>query len=231
MKRLPFTFLTLLLLSGANLGIAQNADSTVSDNLKWKQYLVPSVLISYGVTSTYNKKFHVVNKDFKQTFCSNRFYNRTHLDDYLQYAPVVAVFGLNIAGVKGESNFRELTAKYILSSVILTAIVLPAKKMCHQQRPDQSAYNSFPSGHTAAAFAGAELLFQEYKSRSPWYGVAGYLCAAATGYLRVYNNRHTLSDVVAGAGIGIVSTKLANFTCGKLKKTMFKNKQLNTVLY
>lgn len=56
---------------------------------------------------------------------------------------------------------------------------------------------------------GAEFLYQEYKDISPWIGYSGYLIAATTGYLRIYNNRHYLNDVVAGACIGIISTKFA----------------------
>ena len=111
--------------------------------------------------------------------------------------------------------------------MILTTVVC-ASKLVHQERPD-ICLQPF-QGHTAAAFAGAELLNQEYGYRSVWYGVAGYTCAAAAGYFRVYNNRHSLADVMAGAGVGIISTKLAYFTYGKLKTGIFKKKQINTDL-
>ena len=77
------------------------------------------------------------------------------------------------------------------------------------QRPDGSSYNAFPSGHTATAFMNAEFLYQEYKHISPWYGVVGYSLATSVGALRMLNNRHWLTDVCAGAGIGILSTKMA----------------------
>ena len=40
-------------------------------------------------------------------------------------------------------------------------------------------------------------------------GIAGYTVAAATGFLRMYNNRHWATDVIAGAGIGILSAEIA----------------------
>ena len=104
------------------------------------------------------------------------------------------------------------------------------KKITHIQRPDGSSYESFPSGHTAEAFASAEFLRQEYKDVSPWYGIAGYAAATATGALRIYNNKHWLSDVVAGAGIGIASTKLAYWIYPAIKRKFFKNKPMNTFI-
>jgi membrane-associated phospholipid phosphatase len=77
------------------------------------------------------------------------------------------------------------------------------------ERPDGSSRNSFPSGHAATAFMGAELLRREYQDTSPWIGVAGYAVAAGTGFFRMYNNRHWFTDVLAGAGIGIMSVKAA----------------------
>jgi membrane-associated phospholipid phosphatase len=56
---------------------------------------------------------------------------------------------------------------------------------------------------------GAEFLAQEYSGKSPVYGAVGYTLAVTTGILRMYNRDHWFSDVVAGAGFGILSTKLA----------------------
>src|SRR5690606_29011205 len=99
------------------------------------------------------------------------------------------------------------------------------KAMTDVQRPDITAYNSFPSGHTATAFAGAEFLLQEYKDKSIWYGISGYVVATGTGLMRIYNNRHWLTDVAAGAGIGILSTKIAYWVYPFLKNKIFKDKK------
>ena len=63
------------------------------------------------------------------------------------------------------------------------------KYTVREMRPNGSRRNSFPSGHTTVAFIGAELLWQEYKDTSPWIGIGGYVIAASTGALRVYNNK------------------------------------------
>jgi membrane-associated phospholipid phosphatase len=79
---------------------------------------------------------------------------------------------------------------YGISSLIMGVTVNAGKRITAETRPDGSNNHSFPSGHTATAFASAEFLRQEYKDISPWYGIAGYVAAIATGYLRIYNNKH-----------------------------------------
>ena len=74
------------------------------------------------------------------------------------------------------------------------------------ERPD--AYrlkkgNSFPSGHTSAAFALATALDENYG-----VGYLTYPLAASTGLSRIYHNGHWLSDTLMGAGIGIASVKV-----------------------
>ena len=53
--------------------------------------------------------------------------------------------------------------------------------------------------------------------------------ATTTAYLRMQNNKHWLSDVVAGAGIGIASTKLAYWLYPKLQRKLFKDKPMKTI--
>jgi membrane-associated phospholipid phosphatase len=104
------------------------------------------------------------------------------------------------------------------------------KKITKVARPEGFGTNAFPSGHTATTFAGAEFLRQEYKDVSPWYGIAGYLAATTTGILRMYNNKHWFRDVVAGAGFGIASTKISYWLYPKIKKWIFRGKQINTAI-
>jgi len=79
-------------------------------------------------------------------------------------------------------------------------------------RPDTGYPTSFPSGHTAQAFAAATFLVKEYGHKNVWYSVGAYSMATSVGVLRVMNNRHWISDVLAGAGVGIFSTNLAYLT-------------------
>lgn len=95
-------------------------------------------------------------------------------------------------------------------------------------RPDETTRNSFPSGHTATAFLGAELLRREYWNVSPWIGVAGYAVAAGTGFFRMYNNRHWFTDVIAGAGVGvgILSVEAAYWLYPFISRTFFRKRYL-----
>jgi membrane-associated phospholipid phosphatase len=65
----------------------------------------------------------------------------------------------------------------------MSGSVLGLKSLAKVERPDGSANNSFPSGHTATAFCGAEFLWQEYKDVNILYGISGYVVAAGTGFL------------------------------------------------
>jgi len=112
----------------------------------------------------------------------------------------------------------------------MSSVVFSVKKVSGEWRPDGSDQLSFPSGHTANAFAAAEFLRQEYKGVSPWYGVAGYVVAGATGYLRMYNNKHWLGDIAAGAGVGIISTDLAYYIYPYIKRKIFKNRSVSTMV-
>ena len=159
------------------------------------------------------------NKDIRNELQKNN--QQIHLDDYAQYAPVASVYLLNLCGVKGQHNFRDRTLILATATILNTAIVHTLKNSTHIQRPDLSTHNSFPSGHTATAFMGAEFLRKEYKDVSPWIGIAGYTVALGIGFSRMYNNRHWFNDVAAGAGIGILSIRVAYWLTPFLQKKLF----------
>lgn len=73
------------------------------------------------------------------------------------------------------------------------------KTVVHEQRPDHSDNNSFPSGHTTLAFSSATTLYRRYGWQT---AVPAYALATLTGYARVDARKHHWYDVVAGAVIG-----------------------------
>jgi len=166
--------------------------------------------------------FRVNNKeDKKNTQLLTDF--KTSIDDYTQYFGPVMTVGLKLGGYEGRSDWPRLLASAGLSYGIMAALVNGIKYTAKEMRPDGSQANSWPSGHTATSFVGATLLHKEYGlTRSPWFSVAGYGVATATGVMRVLNNRHWVSDVMSGAGIGILSTELG-YALGDL---FFKGKGL-----
>jgi hypothetical protein len=169
---------------------------------------IPATSILYGVVALRGNALRTLDVSTAHEIEEDDPGFHTHLDNYLQFSPAAAVIGLNIAGIRGEHDFTDELCIYAVSSVITAATVWSVKSMAHEQRPDHSSFNSFPSGHTATAFASAEWLREEYP-HSPWAAAAGYAAAATTGALRVYNNRHWVSDVIAGAAFGFLSTRIA----------------------
>lgn len=172
--------------------------------------LIPPVaMVTYGALSfpvhsirrfDYYIKSEVAKTD--PTFSSKA-------ESYFQFAPVILVYSLNLVGIAGKNTFIDRTALLGLSGGILGITTFATKHLTHRQRPNRSDYLSFPSGHTSTAFMGAEFMAQEYDAKSPWYGVLAYSIATTTGVFRLYNRDHWFSDVVAGAGYGILSTKAA----------------------
>lgn len=144
---------------------------------------------------------------------------KTGIDDYTQFFGPAAVVGLKLAGVEGRSDWPRLLASAGMGYGIMALFVNTIKHTAKEMRPDGTTANSWPSGHTATAFVGATLLHKEYGlTRSPWYSVAGYGVATATGVMRVLNNRHWISDVLSGAGLGILSGELGYAICDLLFK-------------
>ena len=199
-------------------------------NKEYKKYILPAALFTYGFVTTAVKPLNELDfKVRKKVFYDNP-HTKIKIDNYTQYAPIAAVYTLNLAGYKGKNNLRDATMILVTSKIISTAAAQGIKHIAKRLRPDSSARNSFPSGHTTESFANATFLFEEYKHKNIWIGIAGYALAATTAYLRIYNNKHWLSDVVAGAGIGIASTEFAYWLYPKFSKKLFKNKANSTVL-
>jgi len=148
---------------------------------------------------------------------------KTKIDDYTQYFGPAMTIGLKLGGYEGRSSWPRLLVSAGLSYATMALLVNTIKYTSSEMRPDGSTRNSWPSGHTATSFVGATILHKEYGlTRSPWFSVLGYGVATATGIMRVLNNRHWVSDVLSGAGIGILSTELG-YALGNL---IFKGRGL-----
>ncbi len=163
-----------------------------------------------GIIAKSEKK--AFRQDYRNVHANTRLIThfKTEIDNYTQYFGPAMVLGLKLAGVEGRSAWPRFLASTAMSYGIMAAFVNGIKYTAKEMRPDGSTANSWPSGHTATSFVGATLLHHEYgMTRSPWYSIAGYGVATATGIMRVLNNRHWVSDVMSGAGIGIMSTELA----------------------
>jgi len=200
-------------------------DKDDTHNLKLKEVLIPTAVVGVSALFVHNG-WLTKQRENVQEILSAKGCRKFKVDEYSQYAPMAAVYGLNLCGVKGKHGIVDRTIMLAMSYATMGILVNTMKFSFKEKRPDGNARNSFPSGHTATAFMGAEFLYKEYKDVSPWIGYVGYAVAATTGYLRIYNNRHYINDVIAGACIGIASVKLAYWLYPKCFK---RSKCYNTL--
>ena len=103
----------------------------------------------------------------------------------------------------GASNDDSIAKQNSLSMLQATAysvaVTTGLKYSVREKRPDSEEQDSFPSGHTTAAFSFASYVGCRH---SLGWGIAAYSLATLVGYSRINDNRHYLHDVVAGATIG-----------------------------
>ena len=186
-------------------------DSTPRLRFSYRQLTIPVGLSVLGVISNGNGQ-----EGFKKELMEERDEHlgrfHTKVDNYLQFSPIVVAYGLDLAGIKSKTDFTNRSAILFKGEVIMLATVFSLKSLTREPRPDGSSNNSFPSGHTAQAFAAATFLNEEYKDRFHWMPYAAYGLASGVGMLRIANNRHYVSDVLMGAGLGILSMKVAYWT-------------------
>lgn len=180
-------------------------------------YTCAPLIINGLIIKGQSRSFRGLRNDYMPQF-------RMSLDNYTQYLPAAVMLGLKIGGVKSKNSWGRMLASDALSVALMAGIVNSLKYSAQVERPDGTDLRSFPSGHTATAFMTATMLAKEYGFRSPWVGIGAYTVAAATGLMRMANNKHWLSDVMTGAGVGIVSTELGYY----LAELIFIKHGLNT---
>ena len=241
-NKIPRVLALCIIILESAAGMAQtdsvfNGNHVVSDSdtvraglygFKPLQLIVPCTLIGVGVIGLESDWLKYQNREIREELQEN-IDRKFTIDDFSQYAPIAAVYGLKLCGIKGIHGYGDMTVILGTACTLMGAAVYTMKNVTKVERPDGSARNSFPSGHTATAFMGAELLRREYRDVSPWIGVAGYAVAAGTGFFRMYNNRHWLTDVIAGAGIGILSVQAAYWLYPVISKTFFHKRYIKNM--
>ncbi len=197
MKKILVFFLAF---SITQISFGQDTIIKKEEKLTYKCFIIPAALISTALILKSNSIQKDLQQDSKTRFGKGF---HTKIDDYLQFVPAAQVLTGDLLGFKSKHCFKQKVVNLAISNALVGGVTFIAKKSANDLRPDGSANNSFPSGHTATAFNNATILFLEYKDSNIWYASSGFLFATATGALRVANNRHWSGDVAAGAGIGM----------------------------
>ncbi|MEO8140530.1 MAG: phosphatase PAP2 family protein [Gemmatimonadota bacterium] len=130
----------------------------------------------------------------------------------------VALGTLAAGLISGNDGLRRAGERITASLLLAGTVVVVTKEIVGRHRPDLnggayrfkpfSKQDSWPSGHTTTAFALAASVSDEIHSTPVTIGL--YSAATLTGWSRMNDNRHWLSDVLAGAALGITSAKLMN---------------------
>ena len=193
-------------------------DTSRKDCQKAVSYVFPAALLAYGwlkpvipgierLDDRIHDDIHRKHPDFK-----------TSLDSYLQWAPSLSIYAMDLAGVKTRHGFRDHLLIDAGSIVVAGGLGYAMRRIGRSFDVYNKGDSEFPSGHTTNAFRGAEIVRQELRHSHPVWSYSGYVLASAVGVLRLYNGQHYLTDVIAGAGLGILSTKLTYWMYGRLSK-------------
>ncbi len=182
---------------------ASDKDTLQVGNVREKPFLkkqiLPVSLITAGSLLNVGKIKYDIHDFFPDTDCS--------IDDYFRFVPMAQMYGYDLLGFRHANTVFD-QSKYLFFSQLVSSMVVYSLKSLAATEPPRGTGLSFPSGHTAVAFAGATVLFHEFKDSEPLLACSGFVFATATGLLRITNNDHWLPDVLVGAGIGMLSANL-----------------------
>lgn len=119
-------------------------------------------------------------------------------DGWVQGA--AALFTYGVGRLHGNAKVAHTGSDLVRAQVLNGILTKSLKLAVDRQRPDGGGH-SFPSGHTAAVFASASVLHGHFgwKAALPAYSLAAFV-----GWTRLRDEQHWLSDVGAGAAIGVI---------------------------
>ncbi len=222
-RLLPVLLLTALLAGpAARAQLAVQVDTAALDTplvtapaFRANQLIAPGVLIGTGtlIHAFAHKGIDVPVRDAMQAWRGDR--PQVRIDDCFEFLPLAVNAGLGFAGVPSKHIWSDRLIETGITFGFAFATAKIVKESVVSPRPNGGDSRSFPSGHCSLSFAGAELVRMEYG----WgWGAGAYSVAAATAVLRSYNDRHWLSDLFVGAGIGILSAHIGEWLLEPVKE-------------
>ncbi len=180
--------------------IAASQDTTiVKRKIDITGYFLGAGLITTGIIVNKDQ----TKRDFRDWVRKRTDVKQSSLDDILQHTPVFMLYLGDLATKKSGQEVARQTRHLLVSQGMTLATVWALKSAVNATRPNGGP-RSFPSGHTAYAMAGANVLYHSFKDDNLWLAYSGYLPAIVTGVYRILKDKHWISDVLTGAGIGIL---------------------------
>lgn len=114
----------------------------------------------------------------------------------------VAVGTWAIGALTDNARTKAIGGDLLRAQITSQVVVQGVKLVTQRERPDGSNSHSFPSGHTASAFATASVLNRHLGWK---VGLPAYSYATFVGISRMAANKHHMSDVIMGAAVGIAA--------------------------
>jgi hypothetical protein len=118
---------------------------------------------------------------------------------YVQVASALSIY--TVGRLRHEPRVSHVGMDLLRAQILVGALTYALKLSVRRERPDGSNRQSFPSGHASVTFATALVLQRHFG----WWSVPTFLVASYTAASRLHENRHYLSDVVAGAACGVIA--------------------------
>ncbi len=206
MKKLILIFLIL----GQHLLQAQTDSLQVNSQPNRKSFLksssVPISLIGAGLIVNYSSG-SLGKENLQEKIQKNLNGFHTNAENFLIFVPAITMYTADLFKFKSKNDVFTQTKYLAIAGLTNSLLTLGLKELTHEVRPNGES-NSFPSGHTSNAFVMASVLHHEFVDSSTLLAYSGYIFAAGTGVLRVMNNKHWVSDVLVGAGLGMLVTDL-----------------------
>ncbi len=198
-------------------GVAINQENDNSNKIKVTGFIIPGTFLAYGALKPVITGIQQLDDNIMLRVKENHPSFHTHTDDYLMWVPSASIYVADALNIKSKHSFGEHLLLDAGSIIVTGSIGYAMRKIVGNNKTYNSHDTKFPSGHTANAFRGAEIIHQEFKEKNNLLSYSGYVVATAVGVLRIYNKNHLLTEVLAGAGLGILSTKLTYWVFYKFK--------------
>ena len=219
MSRIFRIIMLLALLSGSRPGQAQTVRQRDTSVFRATQVIAPGVLLAAGV-GIHCWGHETIDVPVYQEFAHQREDKGVlkSTDVVLKYVPVLPMvvdLGLGLTGVPVKHDLQDRFIEAGLASFVAGGTCLLLKHVVSTRRPDATNDHSFPSGHTVLGFVGAELVRMNYG----WaWGLGAYVVASGVAFMRVYSGRHWVSDVLFGAGLGILGAHVGEWLLEPTKR-------------